>query len=167
MRKEHLAAAEDKAVFCVRNFYTGSLIVSAVIEGTAYCGTVGVVGSTAIGVINQKCELISIKTAIGEHIISAIIDTAIVAPVCTHVGKMVKFAEIINIDSCVASDYAAIGNLQGGKIGITRVTACDSSTGEVPDDAVINCTHLGPVFLVFVSFALKKNSVSVSNCFVW
>ena len=114
---------------------TDALIVAGVVEGAANHRTMGIIDGLAHGIVDQKCDFILIKAAVDKHIVSAVIDAAIQAPVAKHIGEHMILAEMLQIDTSAASDHVAIADRHRRSAAVAGVLSINSTTGETGKEA--------------------------------
>lgn len=96
-RIKKLTAAEYKAIMHIDDLDSNSRIVTTVVKDAAYSRTMGIICFVRVCVIHKKTYGILGEVAIYKHIISAVVDTAIVAGCCMYVRKPVKLRPKRNI----------------------------------------------------------------------
>ena len=79
-----------------------TVIVVGMVEGTADRRSVSVVFCHAVAVVDQKVSCISAEIAVQEHIVSAVVDAPVSIACAMHIGKLMKFAEMRNVNSNAA-----------------------------------------------------------------
>ena len=108
--KADLARAENISRSGIYDLNTDpTVIVVGMVEGTADRRSVSVVFCHAVAVVDQKVSCISAEIAVQEHIVSAVVDTSVPIAGAMHIGELMKFAEMGDVNSHSATHDMAVG----------------------------------------------------------
>ena len=108
--KADLTCAENISRCGVYDFNTDpTVIIVGMVEGTSNGDPVGIVFCHTVAVVDQKVSCISAEIAVYKHIVSAVVDTSVPIAGAMHIGELMKFAEMGDVNSHSATHDMAVG----------------------------------------------------------
>lgn len=99
IRKPNLTSAKHVAASGVYDLNADPLVVIGMMEGTTNSRPVGIVFCHTVAVINEKAQRVAAEIAIHKHIVSAVVDATVPIMGTMHIGKLMEFTEMRNINS--------------------------------------------------------------------
>ena len=103
-----LTAREDVAPVCRVNVNSDALVTVRVVEGAADGASVRLVVSLCVCVVYYESDFIRGKSAVYEHVVSAVVDTAEKVFGAEYIRKFVILAEIGDVYTRARVPYMAI-----------------------------------------------------------
>ena len=95
----------------------------------------GIIDGLSLGIIDQDSRTIFIEAAVDKHIVSAIIDAAIQAPVAKYIGEHMILAEMLQIDTGAATNNMTVTDRHRRSAAVAGVLSINSTTGETGKEA--------------------------------
>jgi len=107
---EDLTVGEYIAAVCTEDHDSDALIFVCVVKGASYDGSVRIVGGLSFGVIDQKAPDVGVEGTTHKYIVAAVVDASIQIGIAVHIGKLMKFAEMADIDRHAAEIDITVGS---------------------------------------------------------
>ena len=122
--KADLACTENISRRRVYDFNTNStLVIVGMVEGTSNGDPVGIVFCHTVAVVDQKAQRVSAEITVYKHIVSAVVDTSVPIAGAMHIGELMKFAEMGDVNSHSATHDMAVGCRHGRANAGSRIQA--------------------------------------------
>ena len=108
--KADLACAENISRLRIYDFNTDpAVIIVDMVEGTSNGDPVGIVFCHTVAVVDQKAQRVSAEITVYKHIVSGVVDTSVPIAGAMHIGELMKFAEMGDVNSHSATHDMAVG----------------------------------------------------------